>query len=338
MEYKGLACNSVKIMKERVSLLLTANWDGSEKLKPVVIGQSAKPRCFKSLNTANLPVYYRNNTKAWMNETIFKEWLLKLDKRFKSQNRKIILFLDNFSGHSPNRDQLPYNLTNIKLVYFPANCTSVIQPMDQGIIQSFKMKYKRLVVEDKINSIEYGYDMPTITILKCIDYINKAWNTVTATTITNTFKKAGFKSETVYSLEELIDQTEELSEINEFNKSLNALNQKNSIFDFTFNEFLNIDDELPAYGQLEDEEIIQEILNKPIENEKESDTEDQEQQIHEQPISRLEASNHLQAFKLFFLQSKSDSSQMIAKIEEIENIFNSSRSANKQTSILNFFK
>ena len=46
------------------------------------------------------------------------EWLLKMGKIFKQQNRKILLFLDNFSGHYTENTR---NLTNIKLVYFPPN-------------------------------------------------------------------------------------------------------------------------------------------------------------------------------------------------------------------------
>ncbi len=37
MIYKNMACNSTKQSKERLSLLLTANMDGSDKLKPLVI-------------------------------------------------------------------------------------------------------------------------------------------------------------------------------------------------------------------------------------------------------------------------------------------------------------
>jgi hypothetical protein len=97
--YKDLPANHVKVEKERLSMLFCTNMDGSEKLKPILIGKSKNPRCFKGINTANLPVYYRNNTKAWMTDEIFREWLIKIDKQFKSENRKVILFLDNFSGH-----------------------------------------------------------------------------------------------------------------------------------------------------------------------------------------------------------------------------------------------
>jgi len=51
--------------KERLSIALCTNADGSHKLDPLVIGKSAKPRCFKNINLANLPMVYRNNGKAW---------------------------------------------------------------------------------------------------------------------------------------------------------------------------------------------------------------------------------------------------------------------------------
>ena len=126
-------------------VLFCANMDGSEKMRPVVIGSSENPRCFKNINKNNLPVFYRSNKTSWMTNDIFTEWLINADKHFKSESRNVLLFLDNFSGHKSD-----LNLTNIKIHYFPPNCTSILQPMDQGIIQSFKMKYRRSIIEDKL--------------------------------------------------------------------------------------------------------------------------------------------------------------------------------------------
>ena len=58
--------------KERLTIALCANADGSHKLNPLVIGKFAKPRCFTNINISNLPVTYRNNKKAWMLATIFQ--------------------------------------------------------------------------------------------------------------------------------------------------------------------------------------------------------------------------------------------------------------------------
>lgn len=103
MTYKNMASNSSKISKESISIMLTVNMDGSEKLKPIVIGKSAKPRYFKNININQINCFYRANQKAWMTEQLFKEWLYKLDAKMKSDNRKIILSVDNFASHSQTK-------------------------------------------------------------------------------------------------------------------------------------------------------------------------------------------------------------------------------------------
>ena len=90
--------------------------DGSEKLKPVLVGKSEKPRCFKHVIMKNMPVIYRHNASSWMDNKIFREWLKMLNDIFKSVNRFVIMFMDNFSGHIID------TYSNIKVVLFPANC------------------------------------------------------------------------------------------------------------------------------------------------------------------------------------------------------------------------
>lgn len=60
-----------KTPKERLTFMLTANADGSHKVKPLVIGKSKKPRCFKGFNN---PLPYANSKSAWMTRLIFREW------------------------------------------------------------------------------------------------------------------------------------------------------------------------------------------------------------------------------------------------------------------------
>ncbi len=77
-----------------------------------------------------------------MNLSIFMEWINGLNEK-KLMNRRILLILDNAPVH-------PFNIEypNIELLYLPPNTTSKIQPLDRGIIRSFKSIYRRLLVRE----------------------------------------------------------------------------------------------------------------------------------------------------------------------------------------------
>lgn len=60
-----------KIRKERVSFLLCSNADASHKVKPLIIGKAANPRCFKGFKN---PLGYNHSAKAWMTSRIFVDW------------------------------------------------------------------------------------------------------------------------------------------------------------------------------------------------------------------------------------------------------------------------
>lgn len=49
LDLKGQRCHRDKHSKKRVTVLLCANMDGSGKCPPLVIGKSARPRCFRHL-------------------------------------------------------------------------------------------------------------------------------------------------------------------------------------------------------------------------------------------------------------------------------------------------
>lgn len=49
----------------------------------------------------------------------------------KSENRKLVLLLDNCSSHNVNE------VSNVRNVKFPPNMTSHVQPLDAGIIDSY---------------------------------------------------------------------------------------------------------------------------------------------------------------------------------------------------------
>jgi hypothetical protein len=94
--------------------------------------------------------------------------------------------MDNCSSHNNTGD---LELSNVKIVYFPPNCTSRLQPLDQGIIAAFKRYFKTRIVRHALLCLDS--DQPCIkwNILQAIKAM-AAWCDVTATTISNCFIKA----------------------------------------------------------------------------------------------------------------------------------------------------
>ena len=134
----------VKSSKDRVTLLGCVNATGQHKLQPVLIGKYKKPRCFKNVNMSALPVHYTAQKNAWMNSDIFETWFhqqfvpaVKRHLQHKSLPCKAVLLIDNCAAH-PDEDMLCSYDGQIRTVFLPPNTTSVIQPLDGGILETVK--------------------------------------------------------------------------------------------------------------------------------------------------------------------------------------------------------
>lgn len=136
-----ISVNGFKKLKERITLVLCCSLDGKDKRKITFISKSAKPRVFNGFKK-ELYVDYKATNKAWMSGEIFKEWLFAFNLDMKRQNRKIFLLMDNCPVHKN------FELSHIQIEFLPPNTTGILQPLDLGIIRSFKCNYRRRVTED----------------------------------------------------------------------------------------------------------------------------------------------------------------------------------------------
>ena len=151
-----------KVSKERATVLLCVNSTGSHKLIPLFIGKYKNPRIFKNCKL-HLPLIYKSNLSSWMTKTIFEEWFHKsfvpsVQEHLRSLNLppKALLLLDNAPAHCKN---MISNDGQIKTKFLPSNITSILQPMDQSIIASFKCIYRKLFLTlPPLLSIEHFYD------------------------------------------------------------------------------------------------------------------------------------------------------------------------------------
>ena len=115
---------------------MCCNASGTEKAKAVFIGKSQNPRALKHIPKSSLPVQYYWNKTAYMQVSIWNDWLKLFDARLRLQNRHIILLYDGASTHILHENT---TLSNIRFHKLPPNTTAHLQPCDAGIIRSFKV-------------------------------------------------------------------------------------------------------------------------------------------------------------------------------------------------------
>ncbi|XP_074359320.1 CENP-B homolog protein 2-like [Apium graveolens] len=237
--------------KERITVVVCCNGNGSDKVPLWIIGKYAHPRCFKNVNINNLNCVYRFNKKAWMTGLLFQEFVTWFDS--KMNDRKVLLIVDNCPAHP----KIVEGLRNTELFFLPPNTTSKIQPCDAGIIRAFKLHYRRRLYSSMLQSLEVNATNPEkVNILNAISFANMAWNIdVKTTTIANCFRHCKIRSEE--------NDEQELGEINEgvegLNEVISNLRYRNVM---DVEHLLNYPNENDAVMESPtDEEIIESVMS-----------------------------------------------------------------------------
>ena len=170
--------------------------------------------------------------------------------------------MDNFSAHASAIELCPPP-TNIRICWLPANSTSRFQPLDQGIIQSFKVHYRRQWLSYMLQCFNTNHNpMDTMNIYLAIRWTLRSWNQhVSMPTIYNCFRKSTLLTAPI-SLPTPItpSDTERIYE-----QVIRAGNIQDSM---TISNFLNPDEEevdILDNGQTMDQnEVLQEVLDEHL--------------------------------------------------------------------------
>jgi hypothetical protein len=283
-----------------------------------------------------LPITWKANRTAWMNSKLFSEWLIDINQLMIKQSRQVLLFLDNAPSHP-----VDIQLSNINIVFFPPNTTSVVQPLDQGVIHSFKCHYRRMVVKhiiaqcitaDNVNQI-------IITALDAIQWINEAWNIVTTNTIRNCFSAAGFhlitpNQDNFNNDIQIIDDNEHQNAIKQLDDLLSHLNTNGDRMSAM--ELINIDANIPVFNEWNDDSgILCEIINHDY---NEDDIEKETMMTEELPPKLPEALEMIRRLHLLASTEQPELHVLISELEsKITDIYVDSKTS-KQSSITDFFQ
>ena len=181
------------MQKERITIALTTNADGSTKLPPFVIHKYARPRAFTRRNISNpdnLGILWNSNSKAWMTTILFQKFLLDFERRMRLAGKdKVLLLVDNFSRHQCSAIESQLHIVTVE--FLPPNTTSYLQPMDVGVINSFKAQYRKTLVEHTLDCFMNNED-PEINVYQAVKMLECAWRVkVTSATIYHCWRHIG---------------------------------------------------------------------------------------------------------------------------------------------------
>ncbi|GFT29419.1 tigger transposable element-derived protein 1 [Trichonephila clavipes] len=135
------------------------------------------------------------NPKAWMTTVIFTEWFnncfvpeLEVYMKEKSLDFKVLLIVGNAASHP----QLEH--PNVQLVFLPPNTTSFIQPLDQGIVATFKKYYIKTTYKFILNKLEnesltVKYVWKQFSIFDCLIHVVSASAQIRPRTLNAYWKK-----------------------------------------------------------------------------------------------------------------------------------------------------
>lgn len=262
-----------KMSKDRISAMCCANADGMHRLKLAVVGKSKRPRALKDY-MHQLPVIYYNSKKAWFNSGICTDWFFKHfvpevrryqeeELKFPPEEVKALLLLDNAPAH-PSEEKLITTDGKIRVMFLPPNTTSLIQPMDQGVISACKRRYQRRYLSEVLVVIEDEEDIENDTrglrtLQKMKNYNLKSglfnfassWKDLKISTLANSWKKL------LYDADQDLDF--EGFEAADFHRILVRGGETEVTMD-DVQEWLDENESDPGYQILSAEEIAAEVL------------------------------------------------------------------------------
>ena len=196
--------------KERVTIVLSCNADGSHILPVQYIGSAANPRCFRDHHYDNQRLRYNSQKNGWMDSAGFNKWITWWYNEVKNQSPgPWLLIMDNCGGHEKDLE-----LPGLRIEYLPPRTTAKYQPLDLGLIAHSKVRYRSALLRKSIqiilNRTASNETYPTsnqgrrlgirhgflLTVGDAMELYDEAWSNNTRTTVLKCWIKSQCLSET----------------------------------------------------------------------------------------------------------------------------------------------
>lgn len=235
LDYAQYEASQMQRRIEVATVMLCCNLDGSEKLKPLVVGKYNSYKSFRNYfpeepqdpvsqsllgekMARKFGISYHSNRKSWLTSNLFHDWLARWDKRLVADNRKIWIVLDDSCSHRI----INLHLKNIELIYTSAN--SRFLPFNWGVLDEFKTRYRIQQYQaliDLQNQLEkkthrkmlISFEQSQLTMSNAFKFIKKAWKSIPLETIRGNWKSAGILPTDMVQLGESVSMAFKKNEV-----------------------------------------------------------------------------------------------------------------------------
>ena len=299
----------------------------------------------RGLDKSLLPVTYFSQPNTWMIGDIMDAILSNLNWQMICANHKILLILDNAGCHP---QELRDRFSNIQVCFLPTNTTSTLQPLDLGIINNFKLHYRRHFLQyviSKIDECDRASDVvKSLNVLIAIRWVALAWSQVTADTISKCLRKAGILDTQLDVICRDADDQDPFLEADKL-LELSTLIEKTGHGGCSTEEFVGGDDDLPLCIEIDGDDwqsaFLDELANDVGQDDDEEDsdgeTEDDNagEDVAPKIISYKEASMVLEDV-VNFLQHKGNMKDALSLGSTIDTMCVCRKASTTQTTLDSF--
>jgi hypothetical protein len=207
----------------------------------------------------------------------------------KAEKRRILLIIHNCSSHNC----VPRHLEHVKVLFLPPNTTSILQPLDQGIIHAVKRHYRARVVRRMLCNIASERDI-NVNILEAMQMFSAAWRALKEEIISNCFRKAGVVYAEDITESEVLDDAETEENWKRLCEKLDVPTSVN------LTDYVNVDCDVLVQKEITDDEILADIMSdgNPCDDEVE---EEDVPQSDRQSLTLVQATNMAHSLQDFLL-------------------------------------
>lgn len=285
--------------RNRLTLAVCVNADGSDAPEPLFVGRVRQPRSFNGRSALELGFRYEHNVRAQTSELVWQRWLQQFNARMRDAGRHVLLLLDTAAAHVTTGVAHDH----VQIAFLPLQAEQ-LQPLSAGIVAAFKRRYRRLQLMQALDRHELGEkSVFAVDQRQAMEWSVQCWQSLPPDVVQQSWQHTRLLAAGGAGEELLLaapppsplpagrrKSREEQDIEADLSKHLEWLGITNPV---SVSELLNPEDENNVHAGVEDEDFVGCAIQRECESDHELDESDEQLQPPEEPLSDEQKLAHI---------------------------------------------